>query len=86
MGIVFEIVFLSLSVIEICPIFHLFYRSRDLYPGHMTPEVEPYMFIVKGVVDYVGIGFKIVFLSLSVLEICPFSTYYLGHVTYIRVT
>ena len=35
--------------------------------------VESDMFMVKGVVDYVGIGFKIVFLSLSVLKICPFS-------------
>ena len=55
----------------------MFYRSRDLYPGHMTPEVESYMFIVMGVVDYVGIGIEIVSLWLSVLEMCSFS----GHVT-----
>ena len=50
------------------------------------PEVEFHMLIGYGVVDLVGIGFEIVFLPPTVLEISPFSMHEIGHVSYFRVT
>jgi hypothetical protein len=51
-----------------------------------TPEHGYDIFIELGVVNFVGIGFEIVFLSPIFLEIWPFSMHDLGHVSYIRVT
>ena len=44
------------------------------------------MFIGKGSVDLVGIGFGIVFLAPTILELLPFSMLEIGRESYFRVT